>query len=128
MKQISETKTRRIYNINIFPAKSNFLILWNLMAWTFDIYFSSIHSLKYLRCLRHRVGKIWKVENQSLGQRLNFFVSGRISWMEASSYLPLLLWDGRRVLPLRRADLRHEVRKLDLRRIPGTVFSLKTQE
>ena len=39
--------------------------------------------------------------------------------MEAARHLPLLLRDGRRVLPLRRADLRHEVRQLDLRRIPG---------
>ena len=86
---------------------------------------NSIHSLKYLRRLRHRIAQIKKVENQSLGQRLILFVYVRISWMEASSYLPLLLWDGRRVLSLRRADLRHEVRELDLRRIPGTVFSLK---
>ena len=37
----------------------------------------------------------------------------------AAGHLPLLLRDGRRVLPLRRADLRHEVRQLDLRRLPG---------
>ncbi len=36
-----------------------------------------------------------------------------------AGHLPLLLRDGRGVLPLRRADLRHEVRQLDLRRIPG---------
>ena len=39
--------------------------------------------------------------------------------LEAAGHLPLLLRDGRRVLPLRRADLRHEVRQLDLRRLPG---------
>ena len=41
------------------------------------------------------------------------------SGVEAARHLPLLLRDGRGVLPLRRADLRHEVRQLDLRRIPG---------
>ena len=40
--------------------------------------------------------------------------------VEAAGDLPLELRDGRRVLSLRRADLRHEVRQLDLRRIPGT--------
>ena len=39
--------------------------------------------------------------------------------MEASSDLPLLVRDGRRVFPLWRADLRHEVRKLDLRWLSG---------
>ena len=42
--------------------------------------------------------------------------------MEAAGHLPLLLRDGRGVLPLRRADLRHEVRQLDLRRLPGSKF------
>ena len=42
------------------------------------------------------------------------------SGVEAAGDLPLELRDGRRVLSLRRADLRHEVRQLDLRRIPGT--------
>ena len=45
--------------------------------------------------------------------------------MEAAGHLPLLLRDGRGVLPLRRADLRHEVRQLDLRRLPGKfIFDL----
>ena len=39
--------------------------------------------------------------------------------MEATSHLLLLLRDGRRVFPLRRADLRHEVWKLDLRWLSG---------
>ena len=41
----------------------------------------------------------------------------------AAGHLPLLLRDGRGVLPLRRADLRHEVRQLDLRRLPGEASS-----
>ena len=43
--------------------------------------------------------------------------------VEAAGHLPLLLRDGRGVLPLRRADLRHEVRQLDLRRLPGEASS-----
>ena len=39
--------------------------------------------------------------------------------LEAAGHLPLLLRDGRRVLPLRRADLCDEVRELDLRWISG---------
>jgi hypothetical protein len=39
--------------------------------------------------------------------------------VETAGYLPFLMRDGRRILPLRRADLRHEVRQLDLRWIPG---------
>jgi hypothetical protein len=39
--------------------------------------------------------------------------------VETAGYLPLLMRDGRRIFPVRRADLRHEVRQLDLRRIPG---------
>ena len=39
--------------------------------------------------------------------------------MEATSHLLLLLRDGRRVFPLRRADLRDEVRQLDIRRVSG---------
>ena len=42
------------------------------------------------------------------------------SAVEASSHLLLLLWDGRWIFPLRRADLRHEVRKLDLWWLPGS--------
>ena len=39
--------------------------------------------------------------------------------VEAAGDLPLELRDGRRVFSLRRADVRHEVRELDLRRLPG---------
>ena len=39
--------------------------------------------------------------------------------MEAARHLPQLLRDGRRVFPLRRADLRDEVRQLDVRRVSG---------
>ena len=46
-------------------------------------------------------------------------VPHRAGGVEAAGHLPLLLRDGRGVLPLRRADLRHEVRQLDLRRLPG---------
>ncbi len=42
--------------------------------------------------------------------------------VEAAGDLPLVVRDGRRVLPVRRADLRHEVRKLDLRRVSGEEF------
>ena len=41
--------------------------------------------------------------------------------MEASCHLPLLLWDGCRVFSLWRADLRHEVWKLDLWWVSGDV-------
>ena len=39
--------------------------------------------------------------------------------LETPRHLPQLLWDGRGVLSLRRADLCHEVRQLDVRRLPG---------
>ena len=39
--------------------------------------------------------------------------------VEAACYLQVLVRDRRGVLPLRRADLRHEVRQLDIRRLPG---------
>ena len=39
--------------------------------------------------------------------------------VEASGDLSLVVRDGRRVLPLRRADLRHEVWQLDLWRVSG---------
>jgi hypothetical protein len=41
--------------------------------------------------------------------------------VEAARDLPLVVRDGRRVLSLRRADLRHEVWQLDLRRVSGGV-------
>ena len=43
----------------------------------------------------------------------------RAGGVEAAGHLQVLVRDRRRVLPLRRADVRHEVRQLDLRRIPG---------
>ena len=46
-------------------------------------------------------------------------VQHRARGVETSGHLPLVLRDGRRVLPLRWADLRHEVWKLDLRWIPS---------
>ena len=39
--------------------------------------------------------------------------------VEAAGDLPLELRDGRGVLSLRRADVRHEVWELDLRWVPG---------
>ena len=47
-----------------------------------------------------------------------------LSGVEATSDLPQFLRDGCGVLSLRRADLRHEVRQLDVRWFPGTVFAL----
>ena len=39
--------------------------------------------------------------------------------VEAARHLPLILRDGRRILSIRRADLCHEVRELDIRRVSG---------
>jgi hypothetical protein len=48
--------------------------------------------------------------------------------VETARHLPLLMRDGRRILPLRRADLRHEVRQLDLRWFPGKNKGLDQRE
>ncbi len=41
------------------------------------------------------------------------------SWMEATSYLSLVLWNGRRIFSIWRTDMCYEVWQLDLWRIPG---------
>ena len=50
--------------------------------------------------------------------------------MEAARHLSLFVRDGRRVFPLRRTDVRHEIRLVDLRWLPGQFLfdrELKTQ-
>ena len=39
--------------------------------------------------------------------------------MEATGHIQVFLRDRRRILPVRRADVRHEVRLVDLRWLPG---------
>ena len=45
----------------------------------------------------------------------------RKSGMEAARHLSLFVWDGRRVFPLRRTDVCHEIWLVDLRWFPGNV-------
>lgn len=44
--------------------------------------------------------------------------------MEATGHIQVLLRDRRRILSVRRANVRHEVRLVDLRRLPGKLSLL----
>lgn len=46
--------------------------------------------------------------------------------MEATGHIQILLRDRRRILSVRRANVRHEVWLVDLRRLPGNKPSLST--
>ncbi len=69
--------------------------------------------LNYVICLQ-----CWRELRGDAGHQSHAVPRGA-GGVETARHLPLFLRDGCRVFSLRRADLRHEVRQLDLRRIPG---------
>ena len=64
-----------------------------------------------------RIQRGWQLWGDAINQ--SHHVSQRADRVEAAGHLQIQLRDRCRVLPLRRADVRAQVRQLDIRRIPG---------